>query len=113
MNDFIKAVVGDYEDGGTAVAGDFGVAATYYEGRSIAGSWGTAVTGRCGLAIAGDGGVAIAGYRGAAQAGEGGLIIIEGFDENGNRLFVARVGEGGILANTPYCLGEDGDFVLV
>ena len=111
MNDFIKAVVGDYEDGGTAVAGDFGVAATYYEGRSIAGRCGTAVTGRCGVAVAGDFGVAIAGYKGSAQAGDGGLIIIEGFDEGGNRLFVARVGEGGVLANTPYRLNSDGDFV--
>lgn len=103
---------------GTARVGDYGNAKVRSGGTAIAGYAGIAiVVGEGGVATAGDGGfarvnaggTAEVGLEGMAQAGEGGTMRIPWVDPEGHRqVVVLRVGENGILANTPYKVDRDG-----
>jgi hypothetical protein len=112
------ATAGDYGtatagERGTATAGDYGTATARQYGTATAGERGTATAGYRGTATAGEDGTATAGYRGTATAGERGMLCLHHFDGERRRLAVAYVGEGGIEADVPYRISEDGAFEKV
>ncbi len=110
-------------DSGTSIAGDDGTATTGSWGTSIAGDDGTATAGYRGTAIAGDrgvativgyGGTAIVGEHGVATAGDDGILISDYYVEGLLARQVAKVGQEGILPNTPYrCVQSEWEVVEV
>jgi len=115
---------------GTATAGEYGMATAGCDGTATAGHDGTATAGEYGTATVGDYGMAKAGYkgraiakgyggtamvgpRGWAMAGHNGKLCIEYYDGRRYRIKVAHVGEGGILPDKPYRLGDLLNFVEV
>lgn len=113
----VAEAVGDYSR--ATVTGEHGSAsATGYLARASAtgdlgnasatGEYGQASNiGYCGRASAiGKYGVAIAGHRGAAKADASGCVAVLYWDGKSQRprLAVGYVGEGGIKANTWYCV---------
>jgi len=91
---------------GTATAGD--------DGTATAGDDGTATAGNRGTATAGNRGTATAGWRGTATAGRGGALIIEYWceEESLYKKKIALVGENSILADTPYRLDKNKEFMV-
>lgn len=96
--------------GGTAEAGEHGVAIAPGHGKATAGDFGTAIAGDGGTAISGRGGtsivgegsmsLAIVGPNGTAAAGEGGrMMFMRG---EGEKDLHATVGEKGIRPGKPY-----------
>ena len=81
-------------------------ATAWYRGTATAGYRGTATAGHRGTATAGDSGTATAGDSGTATAGYSGIITIRWWDgkKERYRIAVGYVGEGGIEANTAYCV---------
>ena len=97
------------------IVGDGQAATVGALGTATAGDSGTATAGYRGTATAGDRGTATAGYSGTATAGYRGELRIKHWNVKAERYRtkVAWVGEGGIKANTPYRLDDNGNFFEV
>jgi len=94
------------EFGRSEVAGN-GVATTDDFGTAICGQRGVSLAGANGTAIAGEVGVAYARQDGKVMAAERGVLLLVHHDE----IKIAKVGENGIKANTPYQLDDEGNFI--
>ena len=101
-----RGVARTYEGGCSEVAG-VGVATTDDWGTATCGQRGVALAGAFGTAIAGERGVAYARQDGKVMAAERGVLLLVHHDE----IKIAKVGENGIKANTPYQLDYEGNFI--
>jgi len=96
--------------------GAFGNVSVGEDSTAVVGSEGTVVVGDRGIAVAGEGGTAVAGIqgvaaacglKGTAQAGVGGIVLLMYGEPL--KAVIGRVGQDGILPDTPYRVEEDAD----
>jgi hypothetical protein len=97
-------------DGGTSTSGARGTSTSGYGGTSTSGARGTSTSGARGTSTSGHGGTSLV-ENGVAIAGEDGILLIKIWNGARYRMYVAHVGEDGILAGVRYKLDDNNAFV--
>lgn len=97
--------------GGSCVSGYGGTSTSGDCGTSISGEYGKSTSGNHGASISGNHSISTSGNHGTATSGNYGILSIKWHDGNRNRTSIGYIGENGLLADTPYKLDDNGQFI--